>query len=173
MVTDADHAAPRLTAYRNADVPSLAGSVQDSTAAPSGVTDQLGWTLPGPAGLVTAVLERVCPAAMHDNIAVSTTRSREVCMDSPFLIVSDEEGTRSKQKLDRDLHQARRRGVHYLPEQGGIDTAVHGSRAEELSVIEDVERLQPELKRFGLPQPRGLEQRHIEIQRPRPMKRPA
>ena len=62
------------------------------------------------------------------------------------------------------MHQAGRRGPHDLPKQIGAKIAVHRGWPEELSVIERVEGLQPELDRFTLAQSKRFQQRQIEIQ---------
>lgn len=53
-------------------------------------------------------------------------------------------GPASEGELQRGLHQSRGSSVHHLTEKGSINSAVDSRRAEELSVIEGVERFQPE-----------------------------
>ncbi len=55
----------------------------------------------------------------------------------------------SKRKLQRHLHQPWRSCFHHLAEQRVVDIAVHSRRAEELSVIKSIKRLQSELQRPG------------------------
>ena len=69
----------------------------------------------------------------------------------------------SKIDLCRQLHQPWRRGADDLAECRVADIAVHGRRPVELSVVEDVERFQPELQRLRLRQAYALRQRHIEV----------
>ena len=52
----------------------------------------------------------------------------------------------SEGNLDGELHQPRRCGLHQLSEQGAGNISVDGLRAEELCMVEDVERFEPKLK---------------------------
>src|ERR1700722_4489184 len=64
-----DQVPPCLTAYRSEKEP-CEGSVQLNTAAPSGATDQLGCTLPGPDGFASGVEEKVWLSAGSANTAL-------------------------------------------------------------------------------------------------------
>ncbi len=55
-------------------------------------------------------------------------------------------GQHSEREFQRGLHQSRRRSVHHLAEQTAGKIPIDGRWPEELSVIEDVERLHPELQ---------------------------
>jgi hypothetical protein len=52
----------------------------------------------------------------------------------------------SKSEFRRQLNQPRRIGTNYSPKSGAANHSIDRSRAEELSVIEGIERLQPELQ---------------------------
>src|SRR5208282_123088 len=67
-------------------------------------------------------------------------------------------------KLEGCLHQPRRGGADDLAECGSIvDVAVYRSWAEELRVIENVERLQAEFQLLRFRQRHGLHQGHIVV----------
>jgi hypothetical protein len=71
------------------------------------------------------------------------------------------------------LHEARRHRADDLAEGRVIDVAVNGIRAEELCVIECVERFQTEFEHFGLGEVGIFQQRNIPIVHSRPIKEPA
>jgi hypothetical protein len=71
------------------------------------------------------------------------------------------------------LHEARRHRADDLAEGRVIDVAVNGIRAEELCVIESVERFQTEFEHFGLGEVGIFQQRNIPIVHSRPIKEPA
>ena len=75
--------------------------------------------------------------------------------------------TPSEYDLRRKLNQPWRRCFDYLPKRRTVEVAIDGGRAEELSMIERIERLQSELKLFGLGKSESFQQRHIEIEESR------
>src|ERR1051326_2909899 len=60
-----------------------------------------------------------------------------------------------------------------MAEQVAVDVAVDCGRPEELSMVERIERLQPELQLLRFRPPEGFQQRDIRIEHSRPVERPA
>src|SRR5215475_3341829 len=79
----------------------------------------------------------------------------------------------SEVKFRRELHKSGGCGLDHLPESRVADVAVDRVRSIELSVVEYVESLQPELDRLGLAQLQYLRKSHIEIFDTRSIKEPA
>jgi hypothetical protein len=68
-----------------------------------------------------------------------TTRAVQRAIFRPTRMV------KSKCKFQRNLDQAGRCGFYYMAEKGAVEVAFHRCGPEELSVVECVEALQPEL----------------------------
>src|SRR4051812_42545400 len=67
----------------------------------------------------------------------------------------------SEHDLHPDLHETRRRGTHDLAESRARNVAVHRRRAVELRVVEDVERLDANLRRALGPESDPLDERQV------------
>src|SRR6202171_6452953 len=68
----------------------------------------------------------------------------------------------SKCELQRHLHQSGRGRSHHMTEQIIVYAAVYGRGAEELCMIERVERLHTELQQLRFRQPDVLQQSDVE-----------
>src|SRR3954463_8547000 len=79
----------------------------------------------------------------------------------------------SEHDLHPDLHETGRRGTHDLAERRARNVAVHRRRAVELRVVEDVERLDANLRHALGPESHALDERQVGIVDTRTMEEPA
>src|SRR5579863_1415400 len=76
----------------------------------------------------------------------------------------------SKRELGCELQEPRRRSLYYLAEQGVRNITIDSRWPEELRMIEDIERLHPQLKCLSFGYTDRFQQRKVGVEHPWPRK---